>query len=112
MREVGGLECAAEDRDGVVLCGDIVEGLWAAGRKLAGASRNVSRSLVLFLHPWLQSVVLDRCCLLGGARLSSSSRLTRSNVEEVGHDAIVSSRRVELIEMKSATRCGKRAANW
>jgi hypothetical protein len=31
VREVGGLKGAAEDGDRVVLGGDIVEGLWAAG---------------------------------------------------------------------------------
>ena len=60
MREIGGLEGAAEDGDGVVLGCDVVEGLWAAmtvSERLRVLVCGIV-GLVLFLHPWLQARVV------------------------------------------------------
>ena len=69
MRQIGRLEGAAEDGDGVILGGYVVEGFGAAGNvNQSGISYRRQGCNVLFLHPWLQTVILYRYLILRRAR--------------------------------------------
>jgi hypothetical protein len=92
VRQVGGLQGAGENLDGVILGGDFGEGFGATTEQiLANAAYNeVGEELLLFLDPWLQAVRFFFAGWCFGRTGLCSGLLPSFEVEEVCHGWVLS----------------------